>query len=416
MIDRSMESRADSPLRRAALGFWVVLLIGIVAKCVLAPTVHSVYPVYAETGRDWWLGSATESAVGVDLLKRQYAPFFAELMAPFCLLPDRLGGALWSVLSVAVFLTGFDRLLRTLPARGVTQREWGWAMLLVPWFGVASLFNGQANTLIAGCLLWAVVLVKRERWFAAALLLAVPACIKTYPAAMALTLIWLHPRKLGPRFLLASLFLCALPFVTHPAAEVAARYRSWVDFLGSGQHYESGLTVIDLRTFLATWAFEISPRAYLPVQLAAAGFVLAGVQASRRRGEPGARTLLDAYVSVSLWMVLFGPATEEATYLLAAPAVAWTLVEAERQRNLSSERIPLGLLAAFTGPLQSSILGEPLRRWVLAWRLAPLALAVLFGRHLHRCLVGVDDRSHLGQSRPNRSAPAIDETVGAAIS
>ena len=355
---------------RVAFGFWALFIIVVVVKCLVAPHSHSVYPLYAASGRVWWFASNETDFI-------DYGPFFAQLIGPFCALPDELGGALWYVFSFLFFLFGLYKFLsKVLPE--LNDKTISVFFLLVPWCGVASFYNGQANLIIAGCLLWAVVAVLAHRWLLASVALAISVSIKAYPIAMAMVLIGLYPRKLLFRFILAMILLACLPFVFHKSDFVLQHYAHWLSFLTDGTRYtRSGSMHIDFRTFVNTWFATISLRSYILIEIITGILVFVCVYIYHRLRASERQAVLYAYILTSIWLVLFGPASEEATYVLVSPAVCWLLINAYRQKRM----IPLVYLtmaALFVGPFQTSIFGETFRKWVLAQKIVPLALTIFF--------------------------------------
>ncbi len=370
---RRISSKGSVLLSRIAIGFWTLFIVIVVIGCFRDPEKHSMYPFYAGTGRIWWFGSTDfESGIGL------YGPLFAQLMGPFCALSDELGGALWYVFSFGFFLFGFYKFLNSvLPELDNKARSI--LFLLVPWCGIASFHNGQANIIIAGCLLWAVVAIRAKHWLLGGFALAASACIKVYPIVMAIVLIGLYPKKLLHKFLFATVILLCLPFVFHKPDFVLQQYADWIELLTSDKRYTHvGWKFVDFRTFLARWFIVISPRNYIFVQAITGSLIFVCMYIYRRACDCGRQTLLFAYVLTSIWLVLFGPGTEEATFLLAGPAVSWLLVEAYRRKRIAPI-IYLTIAFLFVGPFQSSIpFGEGFRKLVLAQKLAPLALMIFF--------------------------------------
>lgn len=380
----------------AGLILWCVLLVVVTAKCVFKPKMHSVYPSYIQTVRANLRYAGVEHSVESAYISRQYGPVFTDLLAPFCPLDDRLGGTLWSLGSLGILLSAFYHLLTTY-VENLNRKQLGIALLLLPWMGLASLYNGQLNIAITGLLLWGAIACQNRRWWTASILFAIPTAIKIYPVAMAMVFIALYPRQLLGRFAVTVLAVCCFPFLLHPASEVVAEYLQWMQYLASGEHYTLQLVRVDVRTFVETWIGPITTAGFLPVQMFS-GMVIAflvlcrqNVEGFWKEGENKALGLA-AYSMTSLWLVLFGPATEEATYLLAAPAVALLLMTRLTSLGCTVTNLCLCTAAVVAGPLQTSILGETVRKWVLSWKLAPLALLALFIFMLGREIVEVSPR------------------------
>ena len=371
--ERLIPSKSSVLLRRIAIGLWALFIIVVVVKCVISPRAHSLYPAYAATGRIWWFGSTDfDSGIGI------YGPFFAQLIGPFCTLPDELGGALWYVFSILFFLFGLYKFLNSVLPE-LNNKTISILFLLVPWCGIASFYSGQANLIVAGCFLWAVAAILAKHWLLGSFALAVPACIKAYPIAMALVLIGLYPKKLLHKFIFAMTILLCLPFVFHKPDFVLQQYADWLSCLTAGTRYASaaGWVHIDFRTLLARWVMLISPRNFIPIQAITGLLIFVCMYIYRRRCHCERRTLLYAYILTSIGLVLFGPASEESTYVLAGPAVCWLVIEAYRQKKIT-QIIYLTIALLFVGPFQTSIFGEGFRKWVLAQKLAPLALTIFF--------------------------------------
>lgn len=358
-------------LKWIAIGFWVLFIIIVVVKSFVAPYSHSVYPGFAVTGRIWWLNSNE-----IDL--SVYGPFFAQLIGPFSVLPDQLGGALWNICSFSFFLSGYYKFLTRVVPYKLTSNMISISFLLVPWCGIASFYNAQTNIIIAGCFLWAVVAIRTHYWLLASFALAIPASIKAYPIAMAMVLIGLYPKKLFFKFLFAMIVFFCLPFVFHKSDFVLQHYTDWLSYLTSGTRYASiGLVHIDFRTFLDRWFVTISPGDYIPVQAITGLLVFLCIYIYRILKHSEQQTMLYAYILTSIWLVLFGPASEEATYLLISPSVCWLIINAYQQDKIL-QLAYLAIAALFVGPFQTSIFGEPFRKWMFAQKLAPLALAIFF--------------------------------------
>lgn len=375
----------------ARLG-WTVLAIVVAVKCVVRPDLHSDFPIYWDTGRDWWFPGQIQPFSPqwyVTFINRQMAPFLAESLAPFCILPMTLGGVLWSLTGLAGLYWALTAGLRKL-VPDWSPAERAAVLVMAPWCGLHSLYNGQLNVPIAAFLLAGTAAVACRRWAWAGLLLALPVHTKTYPIALGMVLSALYPRRLLPAFALAMFGLGLAPFATHPADVVIAKYQGWFQFLVNGENYsyhpEFGFDQQDVRLLVSTWIKPIGVRAFLPVQVATGALVLACALWRRRRTGDDADTLVYAYVLCSMWLVLFGPCTQTPTYLLAGPAVSLLLVDAYRRRVPTWMGIGLFAAATFAGPLQTSILGMTVWRWVQNGRLGALGLLVLFAYQAARCL------------------------------
>lgn len=374
MIARLFRPTNEMSLHLARI-LTITLLVAVAVKGALFPFKHSVYPIYIDTGRHL---HATEISTDeqVQFLARQYGPAFSMMIGPFVHLPDRLGAAIWNFLGMTAFLWGARTFWVAAGAPGDRARAAFY--FLLPWCGLASLFSGQLNTVMAGSFAMAAAGIMRRKWWLAAVALALPVAIKAYPLAYALVAIAMFPRALGWRVLLSLVGFAALPLLVWSPQAVADRYAGFWDFVMTGEHYSRGWVFIDLHSFIDRFIAPIDRRPYLIVQVLAGMSVPIALWAKRLLAKASdAEIAREAYFLSMGWMLVFGPATEEATYLIASPMLAWLLVDAYGARRWG-RLICLAVLAAFIGPLQTSILGEPMHQRLLAWRIAPVAMLAVF--------------------------------------
>ncbi len=105
-------------------------------------------------------------------------------------------------------------------------RYWLVFLLILP-LSLGNFNNGQANPLVTGLLMIAIVSAHRGRWTISALCLGISAYLKIYPLAVGLLLVLLYPRQLGWRLLVTLLLLGALSFVLQEPGYVLEQYRRW---------------------------------------------------------------------------------------------------------------------------------------------------------------------------------------------
>lgn len=330
-----------NPLTWAAI-IWGVLCLGCCVRAFLDPTRQTVWHDYGAAGRAWL--SATD-AYNLDrddgqviptMSGYRYAPMVSVLLAPFGVLPDRIGGVLWRLFSVGCFLWAFAWYLRAaLPGGAVLadkQKAWLW-LLLLP-LSLASINNGQANVLLMALLLGAGTAVVKECWDLAALLLAGACLLKLYPVAIALLLILAYPRPLGWRFLVALGIGLALPFALQSPSYVWHQYENWLTLVGSDNRRDFALTqgYRDFYLLARVAGATLSAKAYLGIQLTAAALVAGIVLLNRRRGAPAQNLVTTVLTLGCAWMVVFGPSVESCTYIQIGPALACALAASSGPR------------------------------------------------------------------------------------
>src|SRR5579859_6648691 len=65
----------------------------------------------------------------------------------------------------------------------------------------------------------------------------------------------------------------------------------------------------------------------------------------------------------SVWVVLFGPATEACTYAVIAPAIAWALIDAFGRPAAWGRRAVLVASLLLMGPIATDMFGSTVRLW-----------------------------------------------------
>jgi hypothetical protein len=338
---------------RLALGLWLAVAAAVAARTVVSPVRHSVFPIFAASASHWWTDQPLYQPYA-DLDTFRYPPFFAVAVTPLAILGLRLGGLLWSGVSLAVLLGGLISLARDVaPGRWTAPRTAAFVALSAAG-ALRGLWNAQSNALVVGLMLLSAsalarALAAREergaRWWRAAVLLALPVCLKLTPVAPALLLCALWPRRLAWRFALAVAVGFLIPFLTRPPDVVLGQYAQWLEHLAhSGNDrwmgFRDGWTawlaarhlVGGLHGQLEVCAPVFDP-CYRPLQLLAAVATLVWCLWQRRRAarlDLGGGWLVHVSLSAGMaWLMLFGPAVEHATYVFLAPMLAWAVVQHE---------------------------------------------------------------------------------------
>lgn len=161
----------------------------------------------------------------------------------------------------------------------------------------------------------------------AALCVGVATYFKVYPLAMGLLLAVLHPRKFPVRLALALVAIFLFSLVLQRPAYVLEQYSNWVHSLPKDprrtQNYFG--TYRDFWLLLRVLRVPISLPGWALLQAAAGAAVAVCLALLQRRGMPAEKLDFLLLTLGTCWMLLFGPATESATYVLLAPplALAW---------------------------------------------------------------------------------------------
>lgn len=359
------ESRAQRWLQ-LAISVWIGLLVAHCAKTWLNPR-RSVYPIFSQASRNWW----NERSVYRDPNAKDgyyYAPVCAVLTIPFAVLPDRLGGMLWSAVSLAAMCWALHRWHHAILKPRFPQVQEGVFLTLAAAVAIQGAWSGQSNSLIIACLLLAFVAVREDRLWAAAFLLALPIQMKIWPVVGAGFLIFRRPRLI-PRLIGASLLLALLPLATKSPEYVLHQYQDWVGnvmhlIFEDGRHagYRDGWTLWE-----RFWP-PVHKGAYSLMQ-AASGLLLAGgLFWHARKCRDDVQYLHWALTLWLCWQMVLGPGSERFTYGIIAPVAAFAVA-----RSFSSGR---GRGLALIGWLFAGLLGtgEAERAFMKFFPAAPILL------------------------------------------
>lgn len=341
----------------AARSVWICLIAGLAIHAFFLPFSHSVYDVYVGAARRWLAG---EDIYVPQREFYRYSPLFAVALAPLAVLPDGLSAAAWKLVNCGVFAWGVYVWGRQLTPRRLSANELAAALLLVIPLALHSLYNSQANLMMLGSLLLGLSAAGEGRWNRAAGWLAWATLIKGYPLAMAMLLCALFPRQFAARFVAALAGGLLLPFAAQHPAVVMMQYQSWWHHLrDSTQMMRERLRSIDQLFVVA--GHPISEQAFAIAGALAGVAVLVICLTIARRSSDRTEAVFRASLWFLLWVVLFGPATEACTYVVAAPPVAWAIVEAwHRRSSWRSRAVPVASLLMM-GPMVTDMFGQLIR-------------------------------------------------------
>jgi hypothetical protein len=313
--------------RRAAVAVWTALLLVLCIRGLHNPRRNSVYPIFA--------GAARNFLAGADLYRvadgpYRYSPMVATLFVPFSLWPDSVGGVLWRLLNASIYLAALAWFCRSVLPVSLTSSQHALLFLLIVPLSVGSLNNAQSNPLVLGLLLAGVAAAASGRWNLSSVCVALACLFKIYPVAVGMLLATIYPRRFPGRFLISIAVGLALPFLFKPSAYVLTQYAGWFHHLQCDDRQQLPLELWyrDLRLLCHACHVRLGPTAYLGFQMLSAAGIAAGCLWCRLRGWGQRRFLTVLFSLACCWMTLFGPATESSTYMLLAPTLAWTVLQA----------------------------------------------------------------------------------------
>src|SRR3984957_1892089 len=312
------------------IGLWVAVLLGIWIRIGLFSHSHDVFGTYVDAGRKWAasqpLYSYTRGFV--------YSPLVAAFFVPFSWLPTSMGAVLWRMLNAAIFVWAMFWWLKSeINSRIPKSCYWLVFLLILP-LSLGNFNNGQVNPMIIGLLMIAILSAYEERWTLSAVAVSFSAYLKIYPLSVGLLLVLLYPRQLGWRLVLALFFMGVASFILQQPAYVLEQYQRWFHTRATDdRRMNMDIAPRDFAMILRLLHLNLSARAVLILE------VLAGVGAAaicvigRLRHASQQRLLTCVFTLGTCWMLLFGPATEDATYAMIAPPLAFALVQAFHQNT-----------------------------------------------------------------------------------
>jgi hypothetical protein len=359
---------------RCAVAAWAVLLLAIVLRPLLTDDLahNNVYlTVFAPAARDFaeqrdlYRGGADEF---------RFPPLAAALLVPFELCGDRLGSSLWRLLNWLVLLAGIRSTFRCAFPFALSQGERAIVLLVCGVAGIGSLNIGQANALILGLLMLATTGTLRglRAWPMAAVSLCT--AVKVYPFAYGLVLAALRPRLL-PALLGSVLLMALLPFAVRAPDWVMDQYRVLFRALAEEDRtLDIARAYRDVRLLTAAFGAPMSELLFRGLQVVCGAAIPLLCLLLRRHGAGPVRVLDSAFSLTLCWFLLLGPATEQVTYVLLGPVLAWGLVQSWRA-GVRSDKALWSIALALLLLSQLYVTRQTQRE--LPWVRIPLPLATV---------------------------------------
>lgn len=322
---------------KAALLAWTLIAVFVSARVFLSPETRTVYPIFSASGRLWWTGDDLYEPYRPQQVQNgyRYSPTFAILITPFAILPDSVGGVAWRLFNLGAMLASLWWLARVvLPTAWSPDLYASLCLLSIP-LTLQSLNNGQANLLVAAGMLGSVAAVRQMRWNLASALLAVAFLCKLYPLALGMVLMLLYPRQLLWRIPLAAVGSLAIPFLCQQPSYVMDQYAKWLAAIRAEDRTNIHLEHMyrDLWLLIHVYGLPLSRTVYTLLQVLAGAGIAVLCWHRQRYGWSEQRLLTSALALVSVWMMLLGPATESSSFILLAPSLAWSIVEALQRKD-----------------------------------------------------------------------------------
>jgi Glycosyltransferase family 87 len=367
-LDGTSDSRCKTGLLddarwiRLAVGLWVALAVAVCVKSITTKNDHTIYPILAWGSRHWWADQPLHAEYpGLTRDIYRYSPTFAISFTPLALLPDWLGSSLWGVLSVGTTFCAMRLFFREILPGSWPPRSEAYFLVLTAFGSMSGIWSGQSNSLILSMVIFAAVAIKHNRWWAACILLVLPAFIKIWPIMPALLLMVFWPKQLSWRLAVVGVAMLLIPFLTRPFHIVVEQYQEWyLSLLKQEQHRWGGFR--DAWTILENLHLPISKRPYQVLQFFSLMPMFLWCFYERRRmqsfpvsqqaghdrnysaglpetteakaGDATYRRLVTVLISIWVsWQLFFGPGAEQLTYGIIAPSAAWAVLTSFEERK-----------------------------------------------------------------------------------
>jgi hypothetical protein len=333
---REMRSRKIS-VAFAAPALWFLCVAIICIAAYLHPGLHSVSSIYREAGAAWirqdQIYSTGESAF-------LYSPLIAAFYSPLALVSQNLSEALWRLLlGVALPLSLW---LNARKLFGFSNNEFAYLLLLVLPLTLGNLHNGQANLIVLVLFLIASASALQSRWWACAFSASLTVYWKIYPVVFVLLLTVLFPTKLTARMFLALLGLFVVSLILQKPSYVLGEYANWVSHLVSDHRRATEYygRWRDFYLLLRLIGIPISAMWWKVVEVITALIAVAICVFGKMWRWPAVTLVFGALSLAVVWILLFGPATEAATYTLIAVPCAYLLILGWCDASEASEMAP----------------------------------------------------------------------------
>src|SRR5262249_19448802 len=307
----------------AALAVWSVSVIVVCVRSYQNPGVRSVFAVYRNAGIAWLQQEQIYRTGGSAFL---YSPLIAAFYSPFALLSQNASEVLWRLLLGLALPLSLWFNARTL--FGFSKNKFAYLLLLILPLTLSNLNQGQANLVLIVLFLVATSAALQSQWWICAFYASLSVYWKIYPVVFALLLATIFPNKLALRMFLAFSGLFIISLLLQKPSYVLREYGTWLVHLASdrrrGSEYYGKWR--DFYLLLRLTGIPISIMSWKVIE-AIAGLIAAAICLVNRLRRQSSLTLVFGAMSLAIiWMLLFGPATEAATYALIAVPCAYLVI------------------------------------------------------------------------------------------
>ncbi len=310
-----------------------------------------------------------------------YGPIFSLIIAPFAVLPDKLGIPLWTV---TIALTMYIAV-RNLPM------AWGWkvaVLYICLQEMVTAASNLQTNTLIAALIIGAFIAIHKGKDFYAGLFIALGLFIKLY-GVVGLAFFFLSRNKLKLTFscIFWSIVMFVLPMVISSPSFIIQSYQDWYHSLMDKNIENAASLMQDISVMgmfrrisgnreLSNWIFLIP------------AIILFGLQYLKINMYGDLRYRFGLLASTLLFVVLFSSGSESSTYIIAMAGVGiWFMLQRQPFSGYAIFLLVFALVLTSLSP--SDIFPAYLRRnYVIPYSLKALPCLLVWLTLIYQMMLG----------------------------
>jgi len=306
--------------RHAAVTAWALVVVAVGVAVSFGNKPGKLYKTFHSAGVHFKRSETLFGPIQNDEDIYRYSPTIAASMVPWTWMPISAGAVLWRAFQAAFLFLA----IRSWAKVAVPEVPWPLLALLALPFVIGNIHNAQINPLVAALMLATGVCFFYERFWLAAVMIAIASLVKIYPMSLGLLLCVIEPRRFTLRLIVVLGIGCLIPFAVQSPDYVVQQYREWFGTMEAddrtGQPMSRGYH--DFQRLLKAWGIDIPLMAYRGIEVVA-GCAFAGLIAWGRFRGIDRQTLIHGCVSLGfIWCTLFGPTTESATYMLLAPFAA----------------------------------------------------------------------------------------------
>lgn len=274
--------------------------------------------------------------------KNHYGIFFSCIIAPFALLPDKIGCALWILANAGLLFWAIKQL--DLPKKAIIT------ILLI---AAHDLYTASAmqqfNTSIIALLLLSYVFIKRKQDHWATLFIVIGTFTKLY-GIVGLAFFFFSENKI--KFILSGLFWVAvafcLPMIYSSFDFVVSQYQEWFFTLSQKNNANTGTEGISLQNLSLLGFLQRTGIFNNNLIVIIFGLILFLIPYLRFSKFKNQNFQLLIVAATSLFLVLFSTGTENSTYIIGYVGVGiWFVVSSlpEKLKNILLVFLILGSLS-----------------------------------------------------------------------